>query len=262
MRRTLVTSARRRLVAIVGWLLLTLIAATAAGYAVWQMTDAGLHLAGPHRALSTATEQVEATATVFPTPKVIWLTPNPSLAATARPTTAAPSPTSESEPNKRSVTPRPSAPIEPTPSAIRAAPELVSNGSFEAGTSAWYLEDGAAAVASTMAVDGTIVLQIPSAGGYADQRLAAIPGETYLLTGSGRVTAQGDTGMLGVVYRDGTGTRLTALEPPPMVFTRTRFRAKAWPLRFQRGSSTCWSMPIRSQVRACSRQTRSPFGTW
>jgi hypothetical protein len=227
MRRRLVTSPRRRLVAIVGWLLLTLIAATAAGYAVWQMTGTGLHLEEPRRASSTGTEQVAATATVIPTPRVIRLTPDPSLAATARPSMAASSRTSENEPDKRSVTPRPSVPTEPTPSATRVAPELVANGNFEAGPSAWYLEDGAAAVASTTAVDGMMVLQIPSAGGYADQRVAASPGETFLLTGSGRVTAQGDTGMLGVVYRDGTGARLTALEPPPLLFTRTQFRAKS-----------------------------------
>jgi hypothetical protein len=228
MRRRLVTSPRRRLVAIVGWLLLTLIAATAAGYAVWQMTGTGLHLEEPRRASSTGTEHVAATATVIPpTPRVIRLTPDPSLAMTARPTTAIPSLASESEPNKRSITPEPRAASEPTPSATRVAPELVANGNFEAGPSAWYLEDGAAAVASTTAVDGMMVLQIPSAGGYADQRVAASPGETFLLTGSGRVTAQGDTGMLGVVYRDGTGARLTALEPPPLLFTRTQFRAKS-----------------------------------
>jgi hypothetical protein len=114
----------------------------------------------------------------------------------------------------------------PSPSATPAAPELVTNGSFEAGASAWYLEDDAGPVAAPTTVDGTMVLQIPSGGGYADQQVAAAAGETYQLIGSGRITVEGDAGTLGVVYRDAAGTRLTALEPPPMVFTRTRFRAK------------------------------------
>jgi hypothetical protein len=226
MRRRLAISPRRRLVALVGLLLITIITATAAGYAVWQMTGTAFHSEGTARASPTDTEHVAATATITPTPRVIRLTPDPSLDLTARPTTTAPSLASHNEPDKRSITPEPSAPSEPAPSATSVAPELVSNGSFEAGTSSWYVEDGAAAVASTTAVDGTIVLQIPSAGGYADQPLAASSGETFLLTGSGRVTTQGDTGMLGVVYRDGTGARLTALEPPPILFTRTQFRAK------------------------------------
>jgi hypothetical protein len=226
MRHRLAISPHRRLVALVGLLLLTIIIATAAGYTVWQMTGTAFQSEGTARASPTDTEKVEPTATITPTPRVIRLTPDPSLDMTARPTTTAPSLASDSQPDKRSITPEPSTPSEPTPSATSVAPELVSNGSFEAGTSSWYVEDGAAAVASTTAVEGTMVLQIPSTGGYADQRLAAIPGETYLLTGSGRVTAQGDSGMLGVVYRDGTGARLTALEPSPMVFTRTRFRAR------------------------------------
>jgi hypothetical protein len=68
-----------------------------------------------------------------------------------------------------------------------------------------------------------MVLRIPSGGGYADQRLGANAGETYVLTGNGRLTAEGDLGTLGVVYRDGSGVRLAALEPPPIVFTGTMF---------------------------------------
>jgi hypothetical protein len=202
-RRTLVISPRRRFVAFSGWLLLTLLTAAAAGYAVWQMIGPTSQPEGPDHAPSTDTGQEQATVIVTPPPSVIRLTPDPSATATPRPHTAA-----------------------PTPSATRAGPELVSNGSFEGGSATWYLEGGAAVVASTTAVDGSMVLQISSGGGYADQLLAMTPGDTYLLTGSGRVTAQGDSGILGVVYRDATGARLTALEPSPLVFTRTRFREK------------------------------------
>jgi hypothetical protein len=209
------------MVALVGWLLLTLVAAAVTGYTVWRATGSAFLFEGPDAVLPTETGQVEATATVIPTPRVIRLTPDFAFATTPRPT-ATPALPSKPEPTKRSVVASPSAPSEPTP----AAPELVTNGSFESGTVAWYLENGAAPVAGTTVVDGTMVLQIPSGGGYADQRVSAVPGETYLLIGSGRVTAEGDTGRLGVVYRDAAGVRLTALEPPPIAFTRTRFRAK------------------------------------
>jgi hypothetical protein len=222
-QRTLATSSRRRLVVLVGWLLLTLVVAIGAGYAVWQMTGTTRHSEGPGRPSATGTGHGEAAASDIPTPKVIRLTPDPAFSLTASPATVE----REREPDKRSATTRARASSPPTPSAVRAAPELVSNGSFEAGTSPWYVEDGAAPVAATSAVEGAMVLQIPSGGGYADQHLAVIPGETFVLTGSGRVTVRGDTGMLGVVYRDGTGVRLSALEPTPIVFTRTRFRPKS-----------------------------------
>jgi len=41
-----------------------------------------------------------------------------------------------------------------------------------------------------------------------------------------RLTAGGDTGVVGVVYRDAAGTRLSDLEPKPLTFTGTKLRKK------------------------------------
>jgi hypothetical protein len=40
------------------------------------------------------------------------------------------------------------------------------------------------------------------------------------------LSGEGDTGVLGVVYRDASGARLRLLEPPPITFTGTQFREK------------------------------------
>jgi LCP family protein required for cell wall assembly len=104
--------------------------------------------------------------------------------------------------------------------------ERVKNGSFEQGTEGWYLESGAGPVSVADAPDGGAMLQLPATGGYADQALFTIPGTSYYLSASGRLTAEGDSGVVGVVYRDAAGTRLTDLEPKPISFTATKLRKK------------------------------------
>jgi LCP family protein required for cell wall assembly len=104
--------------------------------------------------------------------------------------------------------------------------ERVEDGSFEQGAASWYLESGAGPVAVDDAPDGSMMLQIPATGAYADQSIFFLPDTAYYLSVAGRMTAEGDSGVVGIVYRDAAGTRLTDLEPKPVTFTNTKLSRK------------------------------------
>jgi LCP family protein required for cell wall assembly len=138
------------------------------------------------------------------------------------------------QPNVRAetATPQPTATatatLEPTAvPTVLSEIERVENGSFEQGATSWYLESGAGPVTvPDAAPDGTAMLQVPATGAYADQSIFFIPETAYYLSVAGRMTADGDSGVVGIVYRDAAGTRLTDLEPTPITFTSTRMSRK------------------------------------
>jgi LCP family protein required for cell wall assembly len=137
------------------------------------------------------------------------------------------------QPNVRAETATPlptataTATLEPTAApTVLSEIERVQNGSFEQGATSWYLESGAGPVTVPDAPDGTAMLQIPATGAYADQSIFFIPDTAYSLSVAGRMTAEGDSAVVGVVYRDAAGTRLTGLEPKPITFTSTKFSRK------------------------------------
>ena len=174
------------------------------------------------------------------------LTPTPvtesSVVAVVEAATVAPKPVNTPTPRPTSTPlatsiPNVTAPDTPTATATAtleptAVPtvlseiERVKNGSFEQGVDGWYLESGAGPVSVADAPDGAAMLQLLATGGYADQVLFTIPGTSYYLSASARLTAGGDTGVVGVVYRDAAGTRLSDLEPKPLTFTATKLRKK------------------------------------
>jgi LCP family protein required for cell wall assembly len=143
--------------------------------------------------------------------------------------TATPKPEATLETAKVTESPSPeeTASIEVTPEAtVLSEIERVENGSFEEGVNGWYLESGAGPVVVDDAPDGTMMLQIPVTGAYADQGIFTIPGTSYYLSGTGRLTADGDSGVIGVVYQDAQENRLSDLEPDPITFTSTRMTQK------------------------------------
>ena len=215
---------RTRFAFVVGSSLLTLVAAALTGYTVWRVTESDFNLEPPSQVRSMGA--VQETATAVPTSRVVRLTPVPVIATLAVSTEAALASTRERASGLLSAEPASTPSAQPTATARARAPELVTNGSFEQGASAWNVEDGAAPATGNLATEGTVVLPIPAGGGYADQMLAVVSGETYELRGSGQLSGEGDTGLLGVVYRDGSGNRLRDLEPRPITFTGTKFKEK------------------------------------
>jgi hypothetical protein len=111
----------------------------------------------------------------------------------------------------------------PSPTATRG-PELgdnlVVNGGFNTSLDHWYTENDVG-VADGVGRRGGAAIQIGSGGGYADQQLPVVPGQTYRLQAWGGVSVAGDSGVIGVTYRDASGNRLTSEEPPPLVVTET-----------------------------------------
>jgi hypothetical protein len=218
------TAPRNRLAFLVGWFLLTLVSAASIGYAIWRATESDFNLESPEQARSMSA--VQETATALPTSRVMRLKPDTPTAMPTERTDVAPTPIRERASNILSVVTDPNSSPERTATTPAGSPELITNGSFEEGTSAWYIEGGAGPVSGTSPEDGTTVLLIPAGGGYADQIVAVVPGETYQLRGSGRMTGEGDTGLLGVIYRDGSGSRLRRLKPASITFTETTFTEK------------------------------------
>jgi LCP family protein required for cell wall assembly len=167
---------------------------------------------------SGAEVAVVETATVAPKPVS---TPSPRPTSTPVATTV-PNVTAPETPTAAAT-----ATLEPTAvPTVLSEIERVKNGSFEQDVEGWYVESGAGAVPVADAPDGAAMLQLPATGGYADQVLFTIPGTSYYLSASGRLSAEGDTGVIGVVYRDANGTRLTDLEPKPISFSGTKLRTK------------------------------------
>jgi len=178
-------------------------------------------------AVNNLTPTPPTSGTVVAVVEAATIAPKPASTPTPRPTST---PVATSIPNVTAPNP-PTAPatatLEPTAvPTVLSEIERVKNGSFEQGTEGWYLESGAGPVPVADAPDGGAMLQLPATGGYADQVIFTIPGTSYYLSASGRLSAEGDTGTVGVVYRDAAGTRLTDLEPKPITFTATKLRKK------------------------------------
>jgi LCP family protein required for cell wall assembly len=178
-------------------------------------------------AVNNLTPTPPASGTVVAVVEAATTAPKPASTPSPRPTST---PLATSVPNvtaPNTPTATATATLEPTAvPTVLSEIERVKNGSFEQGTEGWYLESGAGPVSVADAPDGGAMLQLPATGGYADQALFTIPGTSYYLSASGRLTAEGDSGVVGVVYRDAAGTRLTDLEPKPISFTATRLRKK------------------------------------
>ena len=232
----------RRRFAIWGFIAVVLAITTIAGATAWRILDTfdALHSrstpppivsgsvlggspdvqidSGPALTSVASAGQPTATPTATPT-----RTPWPTSIASDLVSTSTPKPRSTRTPTEA---PEPTETPEPTPTpvgTVLSEIERIENGSFEAGLTPWYIEDGAGPVQVPDAVDGQFVLRLPAPGAYVDQRTFYVPGTSYLLTGWGRLTAEGDSGVLGVVYQDAAGTRLRDLEPDPIEFTRTKF---------------------------------------
>jgi LCP family protein required for cell wall assembly len=132
-----------------------------------------------------------------------------------------------------SPTPEPSKTSEPTLTETASSPnstptvaisqiERIENGGFEHGNADWWIEGGAGSV-ETVSVSGTHALVIPAQGAWVDQRIFFLGGTTYRLSGWGKVGAAGDTGQIGVAYRNNDGERLHDLEPAPIKFASTEY---------------------------------------
>jgi hypothetical protein len=140
---------------------------------------------------------------------------------TAAPAAAAPHPT----PTARAVrrpSPSPSPVPSPTVGPTLSRDELVADGGFEDGLADWYVESGVETVTGE-AHRGAQAARLDATGGYADRRIAAEPGTTYRLSVWGKLSAAGDTGTVGLIYRDDAGNRLSAQEPSPLAFAGTAF---------------------------------------
>ena len=158
------------------------------------------------------------------------------------------------------ATPQPE-PTAPTAEAtVLSEIERIENGSFEDGVTTWYLESGAGPVLVDDAPDGTTMLQIPAIGAYADQGIFTIPGTSYYLSGTGRMTAEGDSGVIGVVYQDAQQNRLPDLEPAPITFTSTKLARKGMTFTPPAEVVNVKIYASRMTVRLLCRSTRSRCG--
>lgn len=175
-----------------------------------------------------ATEATEA-STVAPPPS--------SNTVTAVPTDA-PSATSTSEPTAEpTMTDVPPTETPPSPTPIMSEIERVKNGDFEAGDSAWYVEANAA-ITETDAVSGSQALVISADGSWVDQSFFFLQGTTYQLSTWGKLTEQGDKGVIGISYFDADGSRLNDLEPKPLNFTKTSYTEETLQFTVPKGVET------------------------
>jgi hypothetical protein len=116
---------------------------------------------------------------------------------------------------------RPSA--TPSPTATRGpelSENLVVNGGFSDALDHWYVENDTG-VADGVGRRGGPAVRIGSGGGYADQQLPVAPGRTYRLQAWGRVSIDGGSGVVGIIYHDAAGNRLEGEEPSPLVMNET-----------------------------------------
>ena len=101
--------------------------------------------------------------------------------------------------------------------------EWITDGGFEEASTAWYVEDGAGSVVAGDGHGASSVTEVPAEGAYAGQSIFCTPGTTCRLSGWLRLTAAGDEGVLGVVFRGADDARLTDAEPAPVRVTGTAF---------------------------------------
>jgi hypothetical protein len=168
---------------------------------------------------STPTSDPIPTDTAVPTPTATG-TATPSSTATATPTassTATPTGTATASPT---FTPTGTPTATATTSPVVGG--LARNPSFESGSDYWYLEDDTQVV-PTKAHGGRNALRLAAAGGYVDQHITLLSGNTYRLSVWGELDGVNDVGYVGVVYRDALGQRLTDLEPPMLRFTESAY---------------------------------------
>lgn len=93
--------------------------------------------------------------------------------------------------------------------AALAPDNLVSNGSFESGTTGW-INYGNADVVSGQASSGTSALRVGTAAGGAGQEIGGIvPGLTYRLTAQAKVSVASETVYVGINFIDLSGASLT-----------------------------------------------------
>lgn len=111
----------------------------------------------------------------------------------------------------------------PAQELVLSEVERITDGGFEEASTAWYVEDGAGPVQAGDAHGGSAVMELPAEGAYAGQSIYFIPGTTYRLSGWLRLTAAGDAGELGVIFRDEAGDRITGAEPEPVRVEATDF---------------------------------------
>ena len=121
------------------------------------------------------------------------------------------------------ASPLPSPPPEP------CGPNLLGNPGFESGTEGWYVEQGVEAVPSDPHT-GELALRLGASDrdAYADQVIPAVrPGVAYTLAGWGKVSASGESGEIGLTFRDGAGNRLREEEPEPLLFGEADYELRA-----------------------------------
>ncbi len=102
---------------------------------------------------------------------------------------------------------------------------LIGNPGFEAGEDGWYVE-GATEIVDSDPHGGRFAMRLgsDSEDGYADHRVPDVPpGFVYALSGWGKVSADGESGGIGIVYRNGDGERLEDEEPAALSFSDTEF---------------------------------------
>ncbi|MCC6791248.1 MAG: hypothetical protein IT336_06170, partial [Thermomicrobiales bacterium] len=148
----------------------------------------------------TATETPTSTPTSTPVP-------SPTATNTVAPT-ATPTPTS---------TPIPTATPTPSPAPVN----LIRNPGFEQGNIYWYTENGAGAVSGD-ARTGTLAMRVPP-GGFVGQFFNAVAGATYTLSAWGKMSAGGNSALLGVIFWNASGVRLVSEEPAPAQFTASSY---------------------------------------
>jgi hypothetical protein len=175
----------------------------------------------------TYTLSPAATLTMTPDPTVTLSptttpTVTPSMTATVtRTITPSPTSTSMSTPTRTPTATATATPTAtPAPTATPVAPVtggLVRNPSFEQGAINWYIE-GAGRVAMAGAHGGNGVMRLEFGGGFSNQHISLLPGNTYELRVWGKLEGGVDLGHAGVTYQDADGNRLLDLEPPELEF--------------------------------------------
>jgi hypothetical protein len=101
--------------------------------------------------------------------------------------------------------PPPAVPAPPAPALLQ---NLVSNGGFESGFDSWA-NWGNAGASSTNPVAGTASAKVgTAAGGFGQNVTGVAAGFKYHLTAQVKVSAPGETGLLGVIFTDNAGVSL------------------------------------------------------
>ncbi len=118
-----------------------------------------------------------------------------------------------------------------TPRATPLSPQcldgenLISNGGFESGEEGWYVDGPVEVTTSNTHSDSTAIrLGSREAAGYMDQLIPlSAPGTTYQLSAWGKLSADGETAQIGIVFWGSNEDRLRNEEPTPLTFSSPEF---------------------------------------